>query len=502
VAAALLVLALPLSGCSVVAPLVERSSSPTGEDVPSGLERFYTQQLSWSSCETGMECATAIAPLDWAEPSGDTIELALIRSRATGSSPIGSVLVNPGGPGASGVDWLASGADVAVDAAVHKEFDVVSWDPRGVGRSTAVDCGSDADLDRFIYEVDPDEPQDEGSDAWFAYSQKWNEEFGAACLAGTGPLLGHISTTDSARDLDMLRAALGDKLLTYVGYSAGTLLGSIYAELFPDKTGRMVLDGAVDPAKSYVESSQDQSLAFDAALKSYLTWCLGEKDCPFSGSVDDALADIGDLYDDLDASPLTNSDGRKLDSGVMQTAVDFPLYSEDNWPYLSDAFTSAFQGDPSYPFYLADLYNDRGEDGTYKSNLVVAFPAIQCLDYPAKATPDEARAIVAADTGDYLFDNEPGYSAVGCAGWPFDADREPAPITVAGSHDILVLGTTGDPATPYADAVSLADQLENGHLVTYAGEGHTVYNGNSSCVNDTVDAFLLEGTVPASDPKC
>jgi pimeloyl-ACP methyl ester carboxylesterase len=496
--AALLVAVLPLTACS----LGGRADAGLVDDP--ALAQFYGQLPDWQPCgETEpLDCATLTAPLDWADPTGETIDLAVIRAEATGDK-IGTVFVNPGGPGASGVQMLQqSGAARAVTAAVNQRFDVVSWDPRGAGASSAVSCGSDADLDRFFYEVDPDEPE-LGTDEWFAWADAQSAEFAAACQANTGELLGHISTADSARDLDMLRGVMRSRTLSYVGYSAGSRLGAQYAELFPERSGRMVLDGAIDPSIGIVESVTAQTRGFELALRSYLEWCLDGEGCPFTGTVEDAIADIQELYDALDEKPLRASDGRLLDSELMDTGVAAMLYSEDDWGYLSQGLRAALEGDADMPLRLVDYYNDRDADGHYASNVMVAFSAIMCLDYPSTATADEVRALVAADSNEYLFaDDEPAYSARGCNGWPYPATREPAPITAPGSSDILVIGTTGDPATPYDEAVALAEQLENGHLVTYTGEGHTAYNGGSECVDDTVDAFLLTGTVPASDPRC
>ncbi|MFT4123550.1 MAG: alpha/beta hydrolase [Microbacteriaceae bacterium] len=490
---------VPLGGCSIVG-----TTSGSEEDVDPELATFYGQSPDWEPCadNTSLDCATVAAPLDWSEPDGDSIELALVRASATGTK-IGTVFVNPGGPGGSGVDWIVNGGPTAaVTSDVLEHFDLISWDPRGVGASSAVDCGTDAELDHFFYDIDPTEPE-LGTDAWFDWANEQDAEFAAACEAGTGELLGHISTEDSARDLDMLRAIARSRTLTYVGYSYGTLLGATYAELFPERAGRMVLDGAVDPAEDYVTSAAEQTAAFDAALESYLGWCLTQSDCPFSGGVDDALALIQRLYDALDASPLLGADGRELGSDTMEMAVDAMLYDEDNWTYLSQGFAATLAGDPTMAFALADYYTDRDESGHYASNLMVAFSAIMCLDYEAQATPDEVRAALAADGHDYLFaDEAPGYAAMDCNEWPYPASREAGPIAASGSGDILVLGTTGDPATPYASSVALAEELDNGHLVTRSGEGHTAYDGGNSCIDATVDAFLLEGTVPASDPQC
>lgn len=495
-----------LAGCTVSTPAPVATSTPVASDssVDPALAKFYGQSLTWTTCEKKMQCATATAPLDWSKPSGQTISLAVIRHLATGTS-LGSLFVNPGGPGGSGYDFLASGTDSAVDATLAKNYDIVSWDPRGVGKSTAISCGTAKTLDHYLFDLGPNDVVDSevGTDKWFDESDKLTTDFGAQCAKGSGELLGHVSTLDTAKDLDMLRANLGEQKLSYLGYSYGTLIGATYAEQFPDHTGKLVLDGAVDPAESYVDVVVTQSSGFENALRAYIAWCLPQKDCPFTGSVDAAIAKVAALLDTLDKSPIRNKDGRQLGGATMQTAIDEPLYSKSYWSYLNQLFSSVFTGDASVAFALADSYYDRDENGTYSSNLIVAFLATTCLDYPAKASRAESRAEAKRVQGEApLFGKDAGYAAHGCYGWPVDAVRTPGPIAAKGSSDILVLGTTNDPATPYANAVSLAKQLQHGHLVSYTGEGHTAYNGDSSCINATVDAYFVSGTVPATDPHC
>lgn len=488
---------VPLSACL---PQARTESVPTDESVSAELEPYYKQVLQWSSCQNGFQCATAVAPLDWSDLDGERIELALIRQPATSGQPIGSLLVNPGGPGGSGFDFVADSVEYATSDRLRSNFDVVGFDPRGVGRSSAVTCYDDpTEFESFLYDVIPGTP---GSDDWLARTAEVRTEFGDRCLELTGPLLGTVDTPSAARDLDMLRAVLGDETLNYLGYSYGTLLGAVYAELFPQKTGRLVLDGAVDPAASSFDMTLAQSKGFEGAFAAYLADCIGTADCPFRGSVAEAQQTVTRLLATLDASPLTAQDGRQLGSATMTTAIILPLYSQTTWPALSQLFTSVFAGDPAYAFQLADSYNGRDADGNFSNNQTEAFISINCLDSRGDTSVDVLRA-QAAELAEVspVFGPQMAWD-LGCAAWPVPATRDRLPIVAEGSADILVIGTTNDPATPYDWAVTMSGTLERGHLVTFEGEGHTAYNKSNDCVNGVVDDFLVDGTVPASDPLC
>lgn len=491
-----------LTGCiSLFAPPRESgTSTPTGEKVAADVQEYYSQVLEWSACEGGFQCATATAPLDWADPGRATIELALIRSLA-GGEPRGSLLVNPGGPGGSGYDFVRDSVDYAVSARVQQEYDIVGFDPRGVNRSSAVSCYSDpAELDSYLFDIPAGE---RGTDEYRLRAEERAAGFAQACLANTGELLGYVDTGSAARDLDLLRSILGDDTLNYLGFSYGTLLGATYAELYPEKTGRLVLDGAVDPSASDLEISTVQAQGFESALRAYLAECLGGKQCPFSGSVDDAATDIRDLLDRLDESPLRAADGRQLGSDTMFYAIVFPLYNQANWQFLTELFSTVLAGDPQVAFSLADSYYSRDEGGNYSDNSFEAFVAINCGDYVATSTPATAEADAAEiERAAPIFGPSLAGETTPCADWPVPAARERRPIVAAGSAPIVVVGTTNDPATPYIWAQAMSSQLENGYLVTYKGEGHTAYNKSNSCVNDAVDNFLIDGTVPKTDPLC
>ncbi len=505
VAAVALALAVTVSlgGCVswFLPPTAGSTSTPTMEEVAADLAPYYHQVLEWSSCGSGMQCATAKAPMDWANASAGDIELALVRKLAGSSSRVGSLLVNPGGPGGSGYDFVKDSVDYATDARLQASFDIVGFDPRGVNRSTPVSCYTDPkELDSYLYDIAPGTP---GSDEWLTALSNSSTAFGQRCLELTGPLLGLVDTPSAARDLDMLRAALGDPTLNYLGYSYGTLLGQVYAELFPTKTGRLVLDGAVDPAATDFEGTATQAKGFESALEAFLVDCSGASDCPFTGSTESSLTEIRALLDTLDASPLRNADGRLLGSASMFTAIILPLYNESNWQYLRQLFADVFRGDASYAFQLADNYNGRNADGTYRDNQTEAFISINCLDEHGDGSVDTMRA--EAEQLKALapvFGPQMSWGGTGCPNWSVPAARDRGPISAPGSADILVVGTTNDPATPYSWAVTVANTLVKGHLLTYQGEGHTAYNKSNSCVNDIVDEFLINGIVPNADPVC
>jgi pimeloyl-ACP methyl ester carboxylesterase len=497
--ASALIGSLLLAACA--GPPVRTESTPAPGDVSAELEPFYSQVLSWEACEDGMQCATATAPLDWTDPARDSIELALIRNPATDGTPLGSVLVNPGGPGGSGYDFIANSVDYAVSETLRTNFDIVGFDPRGVNRSSAVICHDDSsELDDFIYDIVPGVV---GSDEWIASALAVNTAYGEECLAHTGELLGYVDTVSAARDLDLLRAVLGDEKLNYLGFSYGTLLGATYAELYPQNTGRLVLDGALDPTSTSFDVSLTQAEGFESALRAFLADCDSADDCPFDGSADASMTKIRTLLDRLDASPIRGADGRELGSNSMTSAIVLPLYREGDWPYLRQLFTSVLQGDATVAFALADSYNGRNSDGSYLDNSLEARLAINCLDYSSQADVSVMRAQAAelAEAAPVL-GKQLSYGDLGCLGWPVAAATERPVIDGSGSADILVVGTTNDPATPYSWAVELAEQLENGRLVSYEGEGHTAYNKSNSCIDDTVDDYFVDGTVPESDPEC
>ncbi|MHC2186405.1 alpha/beta hydrolase [Rathayibacter agropyri] len=498
--AALVVVVPLLTACFAPGPTVEKTSTPAPQSVDADLARYYSQVLVWDDCGDGALCATATVPLDWDEPTGDTASIALVRRPATEGPALGSLLVNPGGPGGSGVDFIRNSAKFAVDSRLAARYDVVGFDPRGVGASTAVSCLDGPGLDSYLYGITPGE---RGSDEWIQAQRTSAAAFAAGCEQRSGSLLPEVGTPNAARDLDVLRAALGDKTLNYLGYSYGTYLGATYAGLFPDRVGRLVLDGAIDPAATSLDIVREQAKGFESALRAYLADCLGSEGCPFTGSVDEAMTQLRSMLERVDESPIRASDGRQLGATTLWTAIIYPLYDATGWHALSEMLSDVRRGGATIAFRYADAYNSRSADGTYSDNSTEAFLAVNCLDHSSPADTASVRANAAAleeaapTIGRYL-----AYGEIICGEWPAASQGSRAPIRAEGAAPIVVVGTTHDPATPYVWAQALAGELADGHLITYDGKGHTAYNKSNSCVNDAVDAYLIDGTVPEKDPRC
>ena len=499
--AAIAALALALAGC---APSAVGPTPVADVNIPAEYQEFYSQQVDWSPCGLDEQtfCGDIVVPVDWANPTDGTLKLAAAFHKADSGKPLGSLIFNPGGPGSSAVPWITDSIDQLGTAQLRKNFNMVGFDPRGVGSSEpTVKCLSPKETDRFLYGTASFEL---GSPEDIKDTRDQLSKFVAACLKNTGPNLAFIDTVSSAKDLDVIRAVFGDTQINYLGFSYGTQLGATYAALFPQRVGRMVLDGAINPTLSDADQSLFQLVGFDQALKNFLANCLQSADCPFSGSMETALAKIQKFLRGLESSPLPTESGRELTVWAAITGLIMPLYSESYWPYLSQGFAEGFAGDGTTLMALADSYNERAEDGSYGSNLMEANVSISCLDArsPSDAASMEAQnqRILAASPvlGRYW-----QFGALSCEQWPFPVVAHPDDYSAKGSKTIMVVGTTGDPATPYAQAVSLAKEvLENGVLVTFNGEGHTAYGQESKCVNDTVDNYFIRNVVPAEDPNC
>lgn len=471
-------------------------ASPASPSKPGPLAAFYGQRLRWSSCRGGFECARLEVPLDYRAPRGRTIRIALVRL-PSGDDRRGSLVLNPGGPGASGIDY-ARAADIVVSRDVRDRYDIVGFDPRGVRRSAPVDCLTDTQLDGFLAaDGSPDSVSEEEE------LDRESRALGQGCAERRPALARHIGTRDVARDLDVLRSALGDRRLNYLGKSYGTYLGLTYAELFPRRVGRLVLDGPLDPASTSLEVSKGQAGGFQRAFRAFLADCVKRSSCPFSGSVDEAESQAGSLLEKVDAQPLRGETGRPVTQALAVIGVAAALYDEGSWGLLRRAFSEAQDGDGATFLALADYYSDRGPNGRFTTNSVEALYAVNCLDRPEESDLAAFRA-AAVDMAQVspVFGAFLAWGALPCATWPYAPQGTPRPIAAKGAAPILVVGTTRDPATPYEWAVAAAGQLAAGRLLTFEGDGHTAYRRGSSCIDREVDRYLLAGKLPAEGARC
>jgi pimeloyl-ACP methyl ester carboxylesterase len=453
----------------------------------SGLDRYRNQRLAWVRCTKELVCASVLAPLDYDDPDGTAITLALAKRSATAGRTLGTLFINPGGPGASGRNYVSF-----FDASGLQGYDVVGWDPRGVAGSTPVRCFGTADYDRFLsVDVSPDDVKEERTLTAEAFA------FGRSCLARSGSLLEHVSTETTVRDLDLLRTLVGDQQLHYFGASYGTKIGALYAQLYPQQVGRMVLDGAVNIGAE----SLSQIQGFERALEHFATWAAepGPRRQPLGTSQAAVLARIKALLVGLDEAPLLVPGGRTLSQQQGVAAVLNSLYGRADWTPLLEALTTASQGNAQALLKLADEGNFRSSDGSY-GQINDAFPAVRCLDSRASSVRAAQRSAKRQAEKAPVLGPLSGPDLV-CPLWPVaPAPKEPR-IEALGAAPIVVLGTTGDPATPYENAEGMARQLDSGVLVTLEGEGHTAY-GQSSCVRSSVDAYLVDGVVPQDGTRC
>ncbi len=494
--------------------------------VPAGLEAFYTQTLDWGSCadlatseETklyrapSLQCADLTVPLSYDDPSGPTITLKVLRKPATDqANRIGSVITDPGGPGGSGVENAGIVAAYGLAKDVNARLDFVGFDPRGVGFSTpSIQCQTDAERDATrattIRTRTPEEVQ-----AANALSQQLAE--GCATLSGSADgidgstFLATVGTANVAKDMDVLRAALGDRQLTYIGWSYGTSIGTEYARQFPENVRAMILDGAIDPNQDQTSADVSQSQAFQQAFDDYAAWCatpdqLAKHPCPLGTDPAQATATYQALVRPLLDKPLPLTGGRVLTFNDAVTGTFNPLYSRAAWPDLSDALTALSRGSGNTLMAQADSYFGRDSNGHY-GNLQDAFLAITCID-GTRADPatDPQLAQKRAEAAPFMASGDPPAAVTDpCGFWPVP----PVPLQpvngVAGLPTVLVISTTHDPATPYQSGVNLADDL-GARLMTVNGTNHTAYLGTgNSCVDDIGNDYLLNLTLPDEGTTC
>lgn len=487
VARVALVVALLLAGCSESDTSLERAARSTTtssttttaatDDGSTTTPPAPVPAVEWSSCGTA-ECATVAVPLDHDDPTGPSLDLAVLRLPARGDR-IGPLFVNFGGPGSGTIDLLAS---FPFPEEVRERFDIVAVDPRGVGGSAPLDCGVDP---TELYAVDPTVEDDADVEALVGISRRYAED----CEQARGDLLPHVGTRDVARDMDLVRAGMGDETLSFIGYSYGTSIGQAYADLFPARVRSLILDGVVDPAPSGLEVAAQQAQGFEAALAQWAAGCGSRATC----SLDDPVAAVDRVLAAAEVG-VSSSDGRDLGPGEAAIGLAMALYAPAYWPALDHAVAGALAGDGTGIVTLADQYTRLVDFSAYF--------AVSCLDsdWPEDVA-EHLAAAKAAGAASPRFGEAIVNDYLRCAVWP--AEEEPlGAITAPGTPPVLVVSTSGDPATPYQSGVTVAHRLAAGVLLTHEGDGHTIVFQGNTCVDGVAIAYLVDGTAPAEGATC
>jgi pimeloyl-ACP methyl ester carboxylesterase len=465
--------------------------------LPTSIAEYQSQKLTWSECYDTFECSYLQVPVDYLNFKEGRFKLRVLRLKAGNQrKKIGSLVINPGGPGASGVDY-AYNAEFIFGPSLLEKYDIVGFDPRGIGASEPIRCLTNTQTDEsFASDSKPDNQKELNA------LVKQMQQYVSRCEAHTHNIL-HYSTADSARDMDLLRIALGEKKLNYLGVSYGTYLGTLYADFFPSKVGRMVLDGAISPIVTSTEQNLTQAIGFDSALNAFIEDCYSRSNCALTKPIENARAQIIALFEGAAGKPLSSTTHRPVTESLVVLGTASALYDRaTGWPQLRAALKQAFTGVGVDFLALADEYAQRNTDGTYNGNESDAQFVIDCLDWKGPRTTaeivSEAKvfATKAPVFGPYL-----AYSGLSCQFFPRLAIASPV-IKKISTTPILIVGTTRDPATPYSWALDLHKTLLSSRLISLNGDGHTGFGHGSSCVDNAVDHYLLTGVPPAQDLAC
>ena len=515
VVAACFAMSLALAGCSPQQggggePAATSEADPdvtAGTD--SALAEYYTQELSWGECDypaedrraaADLECATVTVPVDYDDPgSGDTF-VAVSRLSASGDEPRGSLFLNPGGPGGSGVDMMLS-ASFFASQDVRDSYDIVGFDPRGVDRSDGISCLTDQETDEWRAQPAFDPETETVQDMRDTYAQ-----IGAKCHEHSSPVVAHMDTQSVAKDLDVMRGVFDEPATHYLGFSYGTEIGATYASLFPQRTGRFVLDGGVDPTMDERAVTLDQARGFEENLRHWVQDCqeTNNRCAVGDNGVDAGMQQIQELLAEVADEEITVSDGRRITAVNAVEGILVPLYSTASYPQLNSALEKAFGGNLDELMGFSDSNHGRDSSGEYTSNVSEAFTAVNCLDTVSRDVSDQEMAR-AADTmereaptfGPYL-----SYGDAACQGWPDDPVEPLDSYSADTDQPLLVVGTTHDPATPYAWSEALVAELGNARLLTNEGWGHTAYVSGDSCIKGAVDNYLVSGVLPEEGTAC
>ena len=495
------------------------SNGGSQSDAPQGLESFYNQTIDWKDCSnetTTFQCGTVTVPLDYDHPDGQTITIALKKLPASdGNAEHGSLFFNPGGPGASGVEAMTSAPRVSEE--LRAAYDIIGFDPRGVGQSTPITCWTNDEIKQHLANPSDDAgPTDPLKGITSTNTPAQNKiDRGTANAARCAQhsqvpeLLDHVGTRDVARDLDILRATNSNTKLNYLGVSYGTRIGAIYADLFPGHVGRVVLDSAVDPSKREIDSITETVAFKEGVLRQYVEHCQAQDGCPLTGSTDEAVAQLAAFVDGLDKNPLTAPDSDATVNTQDATVIIQRLaVAQPDWEALTAMLTPAMTNRDGTLMVKAKQGSNKSstmpvEAAAYIANSEIMFAAVICNDDPdTGGTASDWDAQAAAEKKTYpFFGGTSSAMDAYCQGWGHRGKTPPQETRAKGSDPILVVGIKGDIQTLYSWAQSLAGQLDNGHLLTVEGYGHGAF-GTNSCASTAITGFLVNGTMPAEGTTC
>ena len=496
-AAAVALLALAaLAGCgtsSSTEPIPAPSSTPA---IPAALQPYYSQKVSWVDCG-GPQCTTVKVPLDYSKPDAGTISLDITKVPAAGES-LGALFVNPGGPGGSAFDYARASA-ASLSSAVTEHYDIVGVDPRGVSKSSPVTCMTDAERDTVAAADFP--------------AGTWQEQAGLVavgripaegCRTKADPEFRFMDTRSVARDFDIVRALVADESFNYLGKSYGTAIGTAYAELFPQRVGRMVLDGVLPTDLGLEAVTKGQAVGFEDSFRNFAEDCVGKDDCPYQGDAEQVASRLRSFLSSLQKSPLAVGN-RELNSSLATSAVlSFLYFPSQDYPRLRAALNSAVNDRNGEPLLtLLDERSGRQKDGQYADNAVDAFYAVTCLDRQYRASAAHVSQLARQwEQWAPTFGTGLAWGLLPCADWPADGLGPDKQVNIAGTAPILIVSTEHDPATPAVWGRKLSTQIPNSGLLVWDAYNHTAYEQGSACIDDAVDAYLLQGNMPSANAVC